>query len=155
MLCQTQPKKRPPMKTLLLAAATLALLAAPAEAKSLTSAQMGDIFCDARISGDMAPVLAVLTPELAAIVAKALPAGADAATAIPWQSSPDYANACEAVGVRGTSDFPEVVLYYSYDDASKAGYADALVMRFVDSRLRIDDIKYTAGGTLREKLAAK
>ena len=144
------------MKTaILLAALVLPLLAAHALAKSLTSAQVGEIFCDARLSGDMAPVMAILTPELAAIIQKAAPAGVDLATAVPWQSSSDYANQCQAVGAQGTFDSPELVIAFGYDDASKAGYADSLVMRFVDERLRIDDVKYTNGGTLREKLAGK
>ena len=137
----------------LLACAALALSATPAAALSLTSTQVGDIYCAARLSSDMAPVLAILTPDLAALVAQHLVKGADAATAIPLQSSTDYANTCMPVGASGTADAPEIVIAFGYDDPSKAQYADKLVMRFVDKRLRIDDIEYSTGGTLREKLA--
>ncbi|MBI4923556.1 MAG: hypothetical protein HY834_17590 [Devosia nanyangense] len=129
-------------------------LAAPASALSLTAAQLGDIYCYARLSGDMAPVLAILTPELSALVAEHLPPGADAATAIPWQSSADYANTCMPVGSSGTSDAPEIVIAFGYRDPDKPGYADRLVLRFVDQRIRIDDIAYGASGTLRQKLTA-
>jgi hypothetical protein len=138
---------------LLLAGAALALATTPAAALSLTSTQVGDIYCAARLSSDMAPVIAILTPELAALVAQHLPDGADAATAIPWQSSADYANTCMPVGASGTADSPEIVIAFGYRDPNKAQYADKLVMRFVEKRLRIDDIAYATGGTLREKLS--
>jgi hypothetical protein len=138
-----------------LAFAAFVLTASPALALSLTSTQVGEIYCDARLSGDMAPVLAILTPELAALVAKSIPAGADAATAVPWQSSTDYANSCMPVGASGTAERPEVVIAFGYRDPGKAQYADRLIMRFVDNRLRIDDIAYANSGTLREKLAGK
>ena len=143
------------MKHAALAVAALILTASPALALSLTSTQVGEIYCDARLSGDMAPVLAILTPELAAIVAKAIPAGADAATAIPWQSSADYANDCMPVGASGTLEQPEIVIAFGFNDPNKPQYADKLVMRFVDQRLRIDDIAYGSSGTLRDKLSGK
>lgn len=138
--------------SILFAGAAVALAATPAAALSLTSSQVGDIYCAARLSSDMAPILAILTPELGALVAQHLPDGTDAATAIPWQSSADYANSCMPVGASGTADAPEVVIAFGYRDPDKAQYADKLVMRFVDKRLRIDDIAYSTGGTLREKL---
>ncbi|MBK8084509.1 MAG: hypothetical protein IPK28_12225 [Devosia sp.] len=138
--------------SILFAGAALALAATPAAALSLTSTQVGDIYCAARLSGDMAPILAILTPELAALVARHLPEGADAATAIPWQSSADYANTCMPVGASGSAAAPEIVIAFGFRDASKAQYADRLVMQFVDKRLRIDDIAYATGGTLRERL---
>lgn len=138
---------------MLIAGAVLTAAATPAAALSLTLNQVGDIYCAARLSGDMAPVLAILTPELAALVAQNLPEGADAATAIPWQSGSDYANTCMPVGASGTEDAPEIVIAFGYRDPNKAQYADRLVMRFVDKRLRIDDIAYATGGTLRDKLS--
>ena len=129
-----------------------ALAASPAAAVSLTSTQVGDIYCAARLSGDMAPILAILTPELAALIARQVPEGADPATAIPWQSSADYANTCMPVGASGTAAAPEVIIAFGYRDPDKAQYADRLVLRFVDQRLRIDDIAYATGSTLLEKL---
>jgi hypothetical protein len=133
--------------------AVLALAASPAAAVSLTSTQVGDIFCAARLSGDMAPILAILTPELAALVAQHLPKGADPAVAIPWQSSADYANTCMPVGASGSASSPEVIIAFGYRDPNKAQYADKLILRFIDQRLRIDDIAYATGGTLLERLA--
>ena len=144
------------MKTAALALLlTAALATTPAGALSLTATQVGDIYCAARLSGDMAPVLAILTPELAALVAKKLPDGADAATAIPWQGQSDYANTCMPVGASGTAEQPEIVIAFGYRDPAKAQYADRLIMRFIDKRLRIDDIAYAMSGTLRQKLAGE
>lgn len=138
-----------------LALAATVLTASPVLALSLTSTQVGEIYCAARLSGDMAPVLAILTPELAALVSKSIPAGADAATAVPWQSSTDYSDTCMPVGASGTAERPEIVIAFGYRDPGKAQYADRLIMRFVDKRLRIDDIAYANSGTLRDKLAGK
>ena len=144
------------MKTAALALLlTAALATTPAGALSLTATQVGEIYCAARLSGDMAPVLSILTPELAALVAKKLPDGADAATAIPWQGQSDYANTCMPVGASGTAEQPEIVIAFGYRDPAKAQYADRLIMRFIDKRLRIDDIAYAMSGTLRQKLAGE
>jgi len=139
---------------ILFAGAALALTTLPASALSLTSTQVGTIYCAARLAGDMAPILAILTPELAGLVALHLPQGADAASVIPWQSSSDYANTCMPVGASGTVDSPEIIIAFGYRDPGKAPYADRLVMRFVDKRLRIDDIAYATGGTLRDQLGS-
>lgn len=130
------------------------LTATPSYAVSLTTSQLGDIYCAGRLSGDMAPVLAILSPELADLVRKALPEGADAATAIAWQTESDYANTCEPVGASGTYDSPEVIIAFGYRDPAKAGYADSLVLKFIDERLRIDDIRFGTKGSLRERLAS-
>ena len=138
-----------------LAIAAIVLTASPVLAQSLTTVQVGEIYCDARLSGDMSPLLSILTPELAALVAKEIAAGVDAATDVPWQSSKEYANTCMPVGASGTAERPEIVIAFGYRDPSKAQYADRLIMRFVDERLRIDDIAYAKSGTLRDKLAGK
>ena len=136
----------------LIGALALAFAVTPAMALSLTSTQVGEIYCAGRLSGDMAPVIAILTPELAALVAEHLPDGAESGTTIPWQSSADYANSCMPVGASGTADTPEIIIAFGYNDPNKAQYADKLVMRFIDKRLRIDDIAYGHGGTLRQRL---
>lgn len=144
------------MRLLPLLLALIAPLAStPASAVSMSTGQVADIFCIARLSGDMAPVLAILTPELGELVVAHIPAGSDAATTIPWQSRPDYANTCQTVGAQGSGEAPIAVLAYGYREADKVGYADGIVLRFIDGRLRIDDINYgVGGGTLRQRLEA-
>ena len=130
-------------------AVTLAVaLTAPAAAAGMTLPMLGEIFCIGRLTNDMAPVLAVLTPDLSALVVKA---GGDPA-ALPWQSDADYANTCDFVGASGTADVPQAFIAYGFRDANKAGYADTLVLKLVDERLRIDDVRYARGGSLRARL---
>lgn len=125
----------------------LMLLPTPASADSMTSAQFGVVFCIGRLSGDMAPVLAVLTPETRALVEKT---GVDK---VRWQGKPEYANSCEPVGASGTYEAPQVILSYRYAEEGKAGFSDRLVMRFVDGRLRLDNILFSDGESMRDSLA--
>lgn len=136
-------------------ALTAALATTPAFAVSMSTSQIAEVFCIARLSGDMAPVLAILTPELSELVHKHLPSGADPATAIPWQSQSEYPNTCDPVGAQGSADAPIAVVAYGHREADKAGYGDGIVLHFVEERLRIDDINYgVGGGTLRQRLEA-
>ena len=136
-----------------LLALTAALATTPTFAASMSTSQIAEVFCIARLSGDMAPVMAILTPELSELVHKHLPPGADPATAIPWQSQSDYANTCDPVGAQGSADAPIAVLFFGYREADKTGYADGIVLHFIDERVRIDDINYgVGGGTLRQRL---
>jgi hypothetical protein len=125
----------------------LLLLPAAARADSMTSVQFGIVFCIGRLSGDMAPVLAVLTPELKSLVETADPGK------VRWQGKPDYANTCEPVGASGTYDAPQVILSYQYREPDKPGFSDRLVMKFVDGLLRLDDILFADGKSLRDSLA--
>ena len=51
-----------------LAAAFALALSAPAMSAGITLPMVGEIFCIGRLTNDMAPVLAILTPDLAALV---------------------------------------------------------------------------------------
>lgn len=128
------------------AIAVLPLLAVPALAGSLTTSQVGTIFCFARLAGDMAPVEAILTPELAELLSHV------PAEDVRWQGKPDYANTCQPVGASGTAEAPESVLSYGYREEGKSGFSDRLVLRFVDGMLRLDDIRFADDTTLRQAL---
>ncbi|WP_423067275.1 hypothetical protein [Devosia sp. CN2-171] len=130
-----------------LALLPLVLSSAPAFADSMTSTQLGVVFCIGRLSGDMAPVLAVLTPKTRTLVEKT---GIDR---VRWQGKPDYANICEPVGASGTYEAPQVILSYRYREEGKSGFSDRLVMRFVDGLLRLDDILFSDGESMRDSLA--
>jgi hypothetical protein len=72
-------------------------------------------------------------------------------TDIRWQGTLGKMESCMPVGASGSYDHPESVLAYSLSDGGSA--SDKLVMSFIDEQLRIDDIAYGSGGTLRETLA--
>ncbi len=114
--------------------------------------RVGDIYCAARLSGDMAPILAILTPELVALIARQVPEGADPAIAIPLAKQRGYDNTCMPVGASGTAAAPDIMIAFGYRDPDKAQYADKLVLRFVDQRLRVDDVACATGSTRLEKL---
>lgn len=141
-----------------IALAALALVGAlattvmPAAAKSLTAQQFGTIFCFARLAGDMAPVMGLLDADLAKLVDAQIAKGGE--DSVQWQGKSDYANDCAMMGASGTYDFPEIVLFYSYRDAGHTSYSDKLVVHFVDDRIRLYDIKFADGTTLRQKLGA-
>jgi hypothetical protein len=118
--------------------------ASPALAQSdLSLVDVARIFCAARISGDMAPVTALLTPDLAKLL--------ENRTEIRWQGTPGQMMSCMPVGASGSYDHPESVLAYSLAEGGSA--SDKLVMSFIDEQIRIDDIGYGTGRTLRETLA--
>ncbi len=136
------------MSRFTLAALAALLAVSPAAAKSLHPAEVGTIFCYGVLSEDLAPALAIMTDELRGLVEKK---GADT---VSWQGDAGPADTCKPVGARGSVDAPEVVLSYGFRDPSRRSFSDTLVMRFVDERLRIDDIKFAAGPTLRQQLQA-
>ena len=47
-----------------------------------------------------------------------------------------------------------MIISFGFRDASETGYADSLFMKFVEKRLRIDDIRYGDSTTLRQRLEA-
>jgi hypothetical protein len=121
------------------------LTAGPALAQSeLSLTDVARIFCAGRLSANMAPVMDVLTPDLRKLVERE--------TDIHWQGTPGQMTSCMPVGASGTYDHPESVLAYGLPDGASA--SDKLVMSFVDDQIRIEDIAFGTGGTLRETLAA-
>src|SRR5690606_20531518 len=89
-----------------LALAVTAALPAAAQMATISPAQIGEIFCIARLGNDMDPVEALLTPSLTGAIAEAERLDAEWAAAnpgdkpplgdgIPWQSAPDYASSCQ------------------------------------------------------------
>lgn len=130
-------------------AAALALgSAVPAAASKLSPGDLAAAFCSGRVSGNMDAVMPLLTPELAALVE-----AAGGPEAVAWQSNPDRPDSCMTVGTRGWVEAPESVLSYMFMTAGHRNFSDTLVLNFVDGELRIDDIKFADGTTLRATLA--
>ena len=120
-----------------------ALLMTPAAAQSnLTFADIGNLFCAAITSGDLVSPGPLLTADLAALVMD---------KDVRWHTGDAPPVQCMAVGARGTADVPETVLFMAFPDGKTA--SDRLILNWVDGKLRIDDIAYDRGGTLRETLA--
>ena len=122
-----------------------ALAVTPAHAQSeLSLDDISRIYCEALISADMAPVAAILTPDLAATV--------ENRDDIVWQRLPGQVTACRQVGASGSYDHPEAVLFYTLADGQTD--SDRLVLSFIDQQIRIDDVAHSDGTTLRTTLAS-
>jgi hypothetical protein len=154
------------------AAILLALAGTPAFAQmiNLSPAQIGEIFCIARVGNDMAPVEAILTPELSTEIAKAEAANdtiqkqfpdekPPLGDGIPWQAYPDYAARCEAGDVTLARDESRTAVAYAFPEYPAANFTDILVLKLVaDSEFagekvwRIDNVLYATGGDLRSAL---
>jgi hypothetical protein len=122
----------------------VALLATPAAAQSkLGFADVGNLFCAAITSGGLVSPAPLLTAELAALTK-----GKD----VRWHSADAVPSQCMEVGASGTADVPETVLFMTFPDGRTA--SDRLILHWVDGQLKIDDVRYDKGGTLRETLAS-
>ncbi len=156
----------------LIAVLPLALLAAhPAQAQmvTITPAQIGEIFCIGSLGNDMAPVEALLTPDLSATLKDALDRS-DAIQAahpdekpplgdgVPWRGWQDYADACTVGDAATTGETASVTISYGFTEYPDANYSNDLQLKPVvtqpgfDPFWRIDDIDLGQGRTLRSAL---
>ena len=153
----------------LLPLALLTTLPAQAQMVTITPEQIGQIFCIGSLGNDMAPVEAILTADLAAVIAEAEEKDAAFAAAhpgdkpplgdgLPWRSWPDYADGC-AVGEALTErEMAIVPITYSFSEAPDATYTNELTLvpaSFADGApviWRIDDVDLGEGQTFRTVL---
>ena len=150
----------------------LLLSALPAKAQmiTITPDQIGQIFCIGSLGNDMAPVEALLTPDLSATVADAWVKNAAFEAAnpgekpplgdgLPWRSWQDYADGCTIADGEVEREAASVVINYTFADAPEADYINFLVLRPVNMAAgaevvwRIDDIDLGEGNTFRSILA--
>lgn len=161
-------------RILALAGLTLALTTLPAAAQMVTisPAQIGQVFCIARLGNDMAPVVGLVTPALAQAIADAEKKNAEWAAknpgekpplgdGIPWQTFQDYAPQCAAGNVEPAMDEAWVDLNYAFPDAPDANFTDRLHLFQVEDQTvgaavwRIDNVEYANdAGDLRSTLVS-
>lgn len=140
-----------------------------AQMPMITPEQVGEIFCLARQGNDMNAIAGLASPALSAAIAYAEarndvlqraspdekpPLG----DGVPWQSYPDYASKCTVGPVTSSATASGVPITYSFDEAPDGDFTDMLVLVPIPiypglpAVLRIDDIGYASGSTLREAL---
>lgn len=156
-----------------LAAIPLALLlAAPALAQDyiiMSPEQIGQIFCISRLGNDMAPIEAILTPELTAAIADADTKNAayedrypgekpPLGDGLPWQAAPDYAAQCTVGQATLMMDEASVKIEYGFPEYPSANFADTLMLKLVEGEYgekvwRIDNIIF-ADGNMRDVLVS-
>ena len=154
------------MRHLATAAALLLLAAGPAAAQAITlsPAQIGEIFCIARLGNDMAPVEGLLTDGLRDAIAAAQAVSDDIARqhpdekpplgdGVPWQAFPDYAPQCRAGSAILQMDESRVPVSYVFPDSPEADFADTLVLRLVP--LAADPGSKVGASTMSSMLASR
>jgi hypothetical protein len=120
-----------------------ALLATPAVAQSdLSLVEIGTAFCAIVVAGKTDALAPLLTPDLAALTANAQ---------VHWHSGRSP-TACMPVGATGSAEHPESVLFLTYADGTTG--SDKLILSFIGQNIRIDDVAFAGGTTLRESLAS-
>lgn len=152
----------------------LCLLAAvPAQAQmvSITPEQIGQIFCIGSLANDMAPVEALLTPDLTASIEVALARNSTIQAerpdekpplgdGLPWRTWPDYADGCTVGAISVDAGSASVVIDYSFAQYPQSDYSNKLMLEPVkvdpqrDPAWRIDDIDLGEGNTLRTAIVA-
>ena len=161
------------MRRLALALAALPLFATPsfAEMATVPPAEIGEVFCIARLGNDDGLLVGALHRELYQLIETALAVSEEASKAhpdekpplgdgIPWSSFPDYAAECSVGSVAVEGGTAKVTVQYGFPESRDADYADTLVLTQMSHPYdaatmiwRINDISYTTSGTLREVLA--
>jgi hypothetical protein len=123
---------------------------------------LGQLFCKARMGGDMSPVEKFFAPKLIDSISNAQASDAEFRTAhpgdtsplasgIPWQTVAATPNDCSIEILNGARDTIGVLVKISYS-SPQGSWADTLnLVRTVDS-WDIDNVFYDHGGNLRFKL---
>jgi hypothetical protein len=115
---------------------------APRDTDPLTLAQL---FCDARISGDMTPLQQFLAPKLTRLLAET------PATSVPWQTFPDHPQSCTLSVVNGFDNTVGVIIEVAYKSAGRT-WADRLNLERTPDSWLLNNIFYDGGGNLRFRL---
>lgn len=150
----------------------LLVSALPAQAQmvTITPDQIGQIFCIGSLANDMAPVEALLTPDLRAVIEEAWVNNAAFEVAnpgdkpplgdgLPWRTWPDYADGCTVADGEVEREAASVVINYAFADAPDGNYSNFLLLKPVTMAdgaeivWRIDDIDLRDGYTFRSILA--
>jgi hypothetical protein len=134
------------------------VLAAPAAAASLPMAngygaldaprdieplKLGQLFCDARIAGDMSALEKFYAPELVKLL--------KGASTVPWQTYPDTPQSCAVSIVNGFDDTVGVIVQVAYTAAAHKWVDQLNLERTPDSWL-LNNVFYDGGGNLRFRL---
>jgi hypothetical protein len=140
----------------------LLALASPAAAASLPMANgygaidaprdtdplsLGQLFCDARIAGDMSALERFYAPKLERLLAVVSPESVD------WQTYPDHPQRCAVSIVNGYDDTIGVIVEIAYVAAGRS-WVDQLNLERTPHSWRLNNVFYEGGGNLRFRLAA-
>lgn len=107
--------------------------------------RLGQLFCNARVSGDMSALEAFFAPKLVRLLAEAPP------DAVDWQSHPDQPQSCAVSIVNGYDDTIGVIVEVAYMAPGRSWRDQLNLERTPDSWL-LNNVFYDGGGNLRFRL---
>ena len=109
---------------------------------------LGQMFCSARISGDMGPLEKYYAPKLKALLAE-LPSSA----AVPWQGFADHPQSCTIRILNGFNNTVGVLVEVRYAGGDR-NWSDTLNLERTPDSWLLNNVFYEGGGNLRFRLAA-
>ena len=107
---------------------------------------LGQMFCTARISGDMTPLAKYFAPKLTTLLAEIPPSAS-----VPWQTFTDRPKSCGVSIVNGYDDTVGVIVELSYT-ADARHWADRLNLERTPDSWLLNNVFYQGGGNLRFRL---
>jgi hypothetical protein len=124
-----------------------------------------EMFCMARIVGDMRLAEPYFTAELSYAIEKAMAQNAviqkqhpdekpPLGDGVPWSSWPDAAAECVVDYAAAKATPAEIPVTYTDAGEPKTSWSDTLVLLQVEGEWKLDDIAYGVGGRLTETLVA-
>jgi hypothetical protein len=113
--------------------------------RNLTSVQLGQRFCQGRLTGNMSGLGKFFAPELVALLD-----GRPVET-VPWQSVAVQPNWCEVSVLNGATDTIGVLLKLTYT-AKGETWSDTLGLQRTPDSWLINNVFYENGGNLRFRL---
>jgi hypothetical protein len=134
------------MKRAALALAVV-LAVVPSVARGETVAELSDAYCEAVLTNDIAPLFPLLSRDLRGAVE------GWGASPLPLTGIEAPAASCMRIRTAGTAASPEAIVEIRYGVAA-VRMAITVVAAETDGVLRIVDVRYADGGTLRDRLAA-
>jgi hypothetical protein len=106
---------------------------------------LGQLFCDARIAGDMSALEKFYAPKLIKLLNEAPP------SAVPWQTYRDRPQSCAVSIVNGFDDTIGVIVQVAYTAGTHTWVDQLNLERTPDSWL-LNNVFYDGGGNLRFRL---
>lgn len=115
-------------------------LDAPRDTDPLT---LGQLFCNARIAGDMSSLEKFYAPKLTKLL--------QGASVVQWQTYPDAPQSCAVSIVNGFDDTVGVIVQVAYTAAAHK-WVDQLNLERTPDSWRLNNVFYDGGGNLRFRL---
>jgi hypothetical protein len=117
--------------------------------RDIAPIELGQLFCESRLSQDMRPLKRFFAPKLARLLAET--EQSRPAAGVPWQSAAHRPSSCTVEILNGFDDTIGVLVQISYR-ASEAQWSDVINLERTPDSWLINNVFYQDGGNLRFRL---